>query len=1013
MTLNRSCRNFKSGCREIKEVSFNRKKNKTSGFVSSGGLAFLCLLIGLLFVSPARAQQFAQNQQYQTNFAKSSVFRQEIARMEITVHRQGEAPLSLTQVPRVQQGDVLKVRMLDEPVGGVKPDQSFWDWTMLIAYVNPNRNKNKEEAVTEEIEFRKKGWYKEHSFTVPYDSQPVIFLYPKPKYRGKIQKLISKKYEEVRKLGEKTIEIAGAYAQIGMFLNQLQQVINRNQYGYGSYGYGYGNSANSFLQQQAVEGLAKSFNIELPACWRGGYGGSYGSGYNNVYTNDFVGRVQCIAQNVRLEDFDLSLGRMLQQGGIVIAAQLSQKYPQLAHWINIAAVAVDFIIKLTKKTPLRIVPTIVAASDAQVNGAYQNNYSNNYSSSYNPSNPVQQNQPVKISLFAESQPDDSQFVTAFPVVIHKWQSEADPEVISLSPPALLEPCLHAGQNILKNTDLSNDQLNDAFTRDYTLVMSSQNGFRKEFQLRKNVGLGGWELNITREDLNAFPKINMTLESVITGTRGFNEIKSPKFDLPIAAGGSWEIKPESQKEFAVGGKRRVTLKNSFGSCRCLQAVIYKPSFGGQFVFEANSNPNGSGYNNQPTGLQFSDDGREVSFEVDATNFQPGQGQLELRQYGGEVVNLNLKLYPAPPQITEFKMRKGDTFAIIKGERLEQLQYVRINGKKAVIQGNNPQGNNLNDIPVNPNEKVAVFENPNDKEISNTVSLELGLEDDRTSSYGQKFAVGQARPTIAANEVKEIEGVFLNGQNKTKPQFDLSSYPVVSVDVSEMSVQVQNKLTDYDFQTGNIQIETRIEKNQVNNINDLPKAAFEVLDGNNLSINFTFTEESRKFLGGKRLQFRIKDRERGDSDWYTIKQTFVRIPQITAVKCSKEMNDQCQLIGQGVDYIQQVSVDGGQTWFPNEPNGLVAQPTVDGQKAALIPLLINRNLLQIRLRDFTKTEKLAITGYVFTNRSGVSTKSIPEVSRSLSSERTLQTKIPRTEPFNPAPNNIKPSTRDKSY
>jgi hypothetical protein len=63
------------------------------------------------------SQPFNQPNYYQqpnTNYLqKSQAFRQEIARFEITVQREGKLPLSLSQVPLVQEGDVIKVKLLD------------------------------------------------------------------------------------------------------------------------------------------------------------------------------------------------------------------------------------------------------------------------------------------------------------------------------------------------------------------------------------------------------------------------------------------------------------------------------------------------------------------------------------------------------------------------------------------------------------------------------------------------------------------------------------------------------------------------------------------------------------------------------------------------------------------------------------------------------------------------------------------------------------------------------------
>lgn len=538
--------------------------------------------------------QFTNNPPVAGYLKNSSAFRQEIARMEINVVRDDQS-LPITQVPRVQKGDVIRARLLDEPVNGIKPDQSYWNWTFLVAFVNPSRNmakgQGKEESVSEEIQFRKTGWYKEYSFVVPYDSQPVFFLYPKPKYRGKILRLINRKYEDIQKLGERTVELSGTYAQIGAFLNELQGVLARTQASiYGSFitypnqtspartPYTSGNNNynnrqlspvynyNAFLEQ-TIERLAQSFNIQLPACWQTPNGNVSYNGYN-VYSSgnnnnlsrqnnfgynvgyDLIGRAQCVAKNIRIEDFDLSVSRLLKEGGIFALTQLRDKYPQLAYWISIAAAAIDFILKVFQKSPLRIVPTIVQTNNYSATVARTISSATNYqavsppapnSAATNSLAPTtkQQQQPsplnrVKISLFAEAQPSEQGFVTAYPIVLQKWQANADPQIVDLPAPGLLEPCLHAGSNILKNTNLSEDSAMDSFTKDLRLLLSSSTGFKKEFPLKKNVGMGGWELNLTNEDFTLISKVQTTLEAEIQGTRGFNEIRSQKFVLPVPA-----------------------------------------------------------------------------------------------------------------------------------------------------------------------------------------------------------------------------------------------------------------------------------------------------------------------------------------------------------------------------------------------------------------------------------------------------------------------------------------------
>lgn len=1032
----------------------------------------LTFFILILFLSgnsalpQAQTNYFGQPPQNNNYMQKSVAFKQEIMRMVINVQR-GKVTLPITQVPRIGKNDVIKLKLLDEAVGGIKPHQSLWDWTILVAFINPNRRADVkidgvwQSSVSQEVQFRKTGWYREYSFTVPYDSQPVFFLYPQPKNREKILKLINKNYNEVRKLGEKTIEIAGAYAQISSFLNDLQGVLFMSQYsrysnngqygGYNSYGsgynsYNYGNTYNPYnpygtqpqaqnipfnynvFIEQSIERLAKGFNLALPSCWQnngnsygsqygstygsyGSYGGGFGTNQNNfgyAVNQDLINRAQCVAKNIRLEDFDLSISRLLQQGGVILAAQLREKYPQFAYYINLAAAAIDFIVKVFQKAPLRLVPTLVQSSDGLGFGNQQamlnsnsgsagtwggTNYNNNFGQPPAQPNPGA----VKLSLYAENQPDDMQFVTAYPVVTHKWQAEPDPEVISLYPPVLAEPCLRVGMNLLKNTDLGQSWAEDNYARDFRLVMSDKNGFRKEFPLRKNIGLAGWELNLTQEDLNDIPKVQMNLEAEVIGFRGFNEVKSPKFELPLSSGGNWEMTAETRRDFSVGGKRFVTLRNTLGSCRCLHRIIYKPSFGGQFVFEAES---------KESGLYFSPDGREVSFAVDTTNFQPGAGTLEIQtfgdvqpqptqlQLGGKVTTpekptniLNIILYPLSPKITGVKISKGDRQAVLLGERLEQIKSVKINGKLAIAVENYPslvstppvsqesKGQTWNVTPtINQNvqtappqnERTVVFEDSRNLQIDKVVSLELGLEDNRTFQIKEAFPVSLSRPAIVVGETKEIEAnEVINVSPTNNSPFPLSLKEAFPMETQEITLRIKNALTDYDFKFENLSVETRIEKSQVNP-SELPQASFVVLDWKNMELKFKLSDSLRQMLGGRRIQFRIRDRERGDSDWFTIKQTFVRLPEITSVKCLPTIQGKCELKGEGLEFIQQISTDGGLNWSSDD---LQVQPTRDGQKMMQIPRLMNKKLLQIKLRDYPLVPIRNWSNFVFSNAAGL--------------------------------------------
>lgn len=584
---------------------------------------------------PIYNQQYdPYGQQQDENYTAKSPFKLEIAKLEATVYRPGEEPLPLSQIPRLNQGDVLKVKISNEPVNGIMPHQSNWDWTLSVAFINPSRNNASEDTVSQEIRLREKGWYGDNFFTVPYDSQPIIFLYPKSNYRKKILDLIEKRPDDIRQMGEKVIEISSAYGHISSFLSQVQYMMANPYY-------------NNGLLEQSIEGMARTFNIQLPSCWQSnGYGGGYYSGYsyNNGYGatgfNDLAYRTQCLSRNIRVEDLNYSVGRMLQQGGLMALAQLKQSHPEISKWIALAAIAVDFILKLTNKSAIRIIPALVSTPDNPIftqnnyyggfNGNYYNGgnanayyQGNSFGNNFAQGNTTDSN---KVSLLANYQPSDKSFVTVYAYVPHKWQPEPEPKLASLYAPQLIEPCFHSGKNILRNMDLRIEWLSDTFTRDFKLILDDKNGWKKEFPLRKNLGLNAWEAEVTKEDITNLPKTHI-FEAKIIGKRGFTLIESPTFQIPISNGGNFEAKitPSST------GKNLVTVKRLTGDSRCSQNIIYKSATGQPVIFPITK---------ENSFLKFTEDKSEITFEIEAST-QPATDTVQIQLYGGEMLNAVIK------------------------------------------------------------------------------------------------------------------------------------------------------------------------------------------------------------------------------------------------------------------------------------------------------------------------------------------------------------------------------------
>jgi hypothetical protein len=174
-------------------------------------------------------------------------------------------------------------------------------------------------------------------------------------------------------------------------------------------------------------------------------------------------------------------------------------------------------------------------------------------------------------------------------------------------------------------DLRIEWLSDTFTRDFKLILTDNNGWNKEFALRKNLGLNAFEAEISKDDITALPKNNV-FDAKITGKRGFTMIESPIFQIPIANGGNWEASVKA----GSNGKNLVTLKRVAGDARCSQNIIYRPSVGQPVIFPITK---------ENSFLKLTEDRNEITFEVDSAT--PASDSIQIQQFGGEMLNVTIK------------------------------------------------------------------------------------------------------------------------------------------------------------------------------------------------------------------------------------------------------------------------------------------------------------------------------------------------------------------------------------
>jgi hypothetical protein len=151
-----------------------------------------------------------------------------------------------------------------------------------------------------------------------------------------------------------------------------------------------------------------------------------------------------------------------------------------------------------------------------------------------------------------------------------------------------------------------------------------------------------------------------LTGVLRGKWGFDDWEGPRFHLRTALPGRWSVAPADQSALVVG--REDTLHIEGENSLCVDRIEEKPATG------------------SPLKLTWKSPRAELlEVAVPLKDAAPGPVNLEIYQFGLEKPDeLPLKAYAEAASLDRLTLSAGDAEALLKGNRLDEVAKVSLNG-----------------------------------------------------------------------------------------------------------------------------------------------------------------------------------------------------------------------------------------------------------------------------------------------------------------------------------------------
>lgn len=735
------------------------------------------------------------------------------------------ATLPIEKVPILEEGETLIIEFCKECRGRKIEDLGFRK--MVVFFVNPasvyaDLKDNFEKAVRE-IEFesgskkKKAQIYSRHELKVPYRSIPLIFLVSNGEYSKELRKVILEKQADVIRLGEQS-NILVELPQVVQYLLEVKSVLNTPA------------AFNTRVAQSLLQ-RAQIFRLDPTNC------------FNQPLYKQERDQLECLVKNFNVAEFEkdlngLSLDKYGKLAGSEIVSQLRNKYDGLNVFFDAAVAVIEIVGAAFKKKPLNIQFGSLAPGR------------NDYLS-------LRQ---VPVNLQANTE-------RALLIAPLKWREKE--EILtgkSLNTVDILpdKQCLDTGKNVLwfeTGNALIKKEIKKVAVR-----------LENKADARQSYAFG--ELPISPVDDSIPLAIDEKIWRKIKDWRdirgkasfdyNFEKIEKD-FDLKILPPPRWQILQSKNDILRRGADSVVKISPNTEKRACLDKIVVTDTKKQEIEL-----------------LPF----REISFDDNGNlnlkmtasaseKLQPGKLLVSIYENGNEttVGKLNLTLFDKRPQPV-FKAHLKDRFALMSGEKLDEISAVSVDGKKTEI-----------DFATRKIKLEEAF-----KKDSAVFTFHLKAGD----SFTQNVAIAASRPALSGElgcRIEENRSFYRIATKHSYKQYELTDcvYPtetdeikfVLIADESYSFSSVNKPTVVFGFPKNDSL--TPADKEKQFEISDT-KASVQLLSPQRIDLAFKIEQKTKEYLeDGNPLYLKIIDPVRGESDWYQVGATFLRLPSALILDC----------------------------------------------------------------------------------------------------------------------------------
>ncbi|MEA3180173.1 MAG: hypothetical protein QOI59_3696 [Gammaproteobacteria bacterium] len=442
----------------------------------------------------------------------------------------------------------------------------------------------------------------------------------------------------------------------------------------------------------------------------------------------------------------------------------------------------------------------------------------------------------------------------------------------------------------------------SYAHDLTLKLTRDDGKTVELPAKADPQLGGFLIDTRELGTTA---VGDHVRASLQGYWGFEKYNAPSFELVNVHNQSWALATPDEGALIVGRDKTVRLQA--GNVTCLDSVLLKGEDGTEHEAEWKQvKPN------------------EVEVTLPLQTAKPGAMTLLVSQYGASQAQpVRLHAFSEAAHLDGFFIRAGDSQALLKGSRLDQVSNVTLQGVEFVPgKLETRQGNDELAMITRDTQPVTILKQ------GDIAIAKVLLNDGRTIELNT--AVNAPRPRVTL-----IGKGMQTAASSSESNIELANADELPQDAKlTFSVRAQSPATFLRDE----QIEVAMADESASTTLSIANGGI-TLENSKVAVA---TLDPTKALGSSAfgpLIFRtVVNGVAGD--WQSLA-TLVRLPVLRELKCPASAELACKLSGTNLFLVQSVSSDADFTHAVDVPDGFPGY-------SLPVPHPVN-DVLFVKLRD----------------------------------------------------------------